>query len=82
MNRMVYIKMKREGDSLERVLGTIRERGCEVVEMTARCSLDESCYFVRMSLEGNGSTDILRDRLSAVDEVRQVEIESGVSTSA
>ena len=74
MNQL-FIKMKRVDDSLERLLETVRGRGCEVLEMTARRSLDQSFFFIRLSLQGNGTVKHLKKDLAAMESIRDVEIE-------
>ena len=72
--KSLFIKMIRDDNSLERLLSTVRLKGCEVLEMSACRSLDSSCYFVRMSIQGNGSSEGIEHELSGVNGIRQVEV--------
>jgi acetolactate synthase regulatory subunit len=75
MSYSLFIKMSRAEGALEKLLERVRERDCHVVEMTAKCSLDNAFFFIRMFIDGSGSADTLRYELSSLDEVQQLDIE-------
>lgn len=75
MTKLLFVKMKRADGALERLLRTVRDRGLEIVEMSARRSLDNSFYFVRISVQGSSSSELLREDIAALNEIRQVEID-------
>ncbi len=77
--KSLFIKMIRDDNSLERLLSTVRSTGCEVLEMSARSSLDNSCFFVHMSIQGNGSSEGIERELAGVSGIRQVEVEASLS---
>lgn len=81
MDKLLFVKMERSEGSIERLLKSVHDRGLEIVEMSARRSLDNSFYFVRMSLQGMGSPEMLRNDIAALSTICQVEID-GVGAAA
>jgi acetolactate synthase regulatory subunit len=77
-----FITMANVHGSLERLLAAVHEKGCDVVEISARRSLDETIFFVRLTLRSAGDTPNLTDTLASMSEIKQVELESVKSASA
>lgn len=79
MTKSLFIKMQRDEESLERLLGTIRDKGCELVEMSAKRSLDNSYFFVHMSISGNGASEKIEHDLAALKDVSQIEVNTALA---
>jgi acetolactate synthase regulatory subunit len=74
MNRY-FIKIAKRHGALERLLENVRGEGCDIVELSAKRSLDESVFFVRMGVRETSGPETLLDRLAGLDEISQVELE-------
>lgn len=74
MGKTLFIKMERVEHSLENVLERVRECGGTISELSARTSLDDSFFFVRLSLNGSGSPEHIRDELARLGSIRQVDL--------
>ena len=75
MSLSLFIKMSREEGALERLLEKVRCGGCEIVDMTARRSLDNTFFFVRLGVEGTTETESLRDELNSLNDVLHLDVE-------
>lgn len=77
-----FIKLAKKQGSLQRLLENVHEQGADIVELTAKRSLDESIFYVKMSLRDETEPQGLEQMLTSLAEVSQVEREtdSGVST--
>ena len=79
MTQVYFIKMAHSGEGLERLLARVRNCGCTVTEMSARSSLDDSLYFVRLGVESDEratpGVEMLTNELAGLVDVRRVECE-------
>ena len=82
MTTSLFIKMAKEDSSLERLLGALRGKGCDVMEFSARQSLDNSLFFVRVRISGQGAGEAIERDIAALKSIRQVERETMVMGNA
>ena len=75
MSMLFFMKVNRSDNSLEHVLEKIRTFGAQVEEFTARCSLDNTFFFVRLTIQASGSPELLRSELSSLQDIRDIEVE-------
>lgn len=73
MQTKVLVKMQNQERSLERLMATVRESECQVRNLNARLSLDESVFFLTLEVEGERSAAELSSTLNAMSEVKSVE---------
>ena len=71
-----FIKLAKKQGSLQRLLENVHEQGGDIVELTAKRSLDESIFYVKMSLRDETEPQGLEEMLTSLAEVSQVERET------
>lgn len=55
-------------------MAAVRESECQVRNLNARLSLDESVFFLTLEVDGERSSDDLSSVLGAIQEVKSVEV--------
>ena len=73
MQTKVLVKMQNQERCLERLMATVRESECQVRNLNARLSLDETVFFLTLEVEGERSAAELSSTLNAMSEVKSVE---------
>ncbi len=73
---LVFLKIERTEESLETILRLFSDAGELLHEVSAKPSLDESHYFVRLTVDDSAALPSIREKLQDLPFCRQIECES------
>jgi acetolactate synthase regulatory subunit len=73
---LMFLKIERTEGSLETILRLFSEAGELLHEISAKPSLDESLYFVRLTVDDSDALPSIRTKLHDLPFCRQIECEN------
>jgi acetolactate synthase regulatory subunit len=83
MNSILQVRLRDDEGGIVRLLGMVRRRGYEVVQLSANRAKDERCFDLVMVVEGDRSPQVLVRQMARMLEVEKVHLfDSGPGCSA
>jgi len=82
VNSILQVRLKDVEGGIVRLLGLLRRRGYEVVELSANRSKDKKCFDLVVVIESSRSPQVLVRQMARMLEVEQVRLyDSGAEAS-